>query len=89
MEDDQHNYGSYLHLSKLSVWGEKGSSTRARSLTLPRLARHRMAKGASARRSREWSSEIRLLDLRGHDFLLLFYFLVTCVGVLTQQSGTN
>jgi hypothetical protein len=35
------------------------------------------AKGAGARHAREWSAEIWPLVLRGHGFLLPFYFLVT------------
>jgi len=59
------------------VWGEKESSTRARSLTTPRRAGRSGAKGAGARHLREWSAEIRPLALRGRGFLLPFYFLVT------------
>jgi hypothetical protein len=35
------------------------------------------AKGTGARHAREWSAEIRPLDLRGHDYLLPFDFLVS------------
>ena len=57
--------------------GEKGSSTRARSLTLPHLARHGVAKGTSARRLREWSGS--------PSTVCFVYFLTDAAGFLTVR----
>ena len=35
---------------------------------------------------RAWRGEIRLLTFRGHGFLLLFYFLVTCALSLRDME---
>jgi hypothetical protein len=51
----------------------RGESVENHTRALVRLGG---AKGAGARHAREWSAEIRLLALRGRDFLLPFYFLV-------------
>ena len=88
--DDQHKSGGCLILYKLCVGGEKGSSTRARSLASPRHASPRRAgpggaMGAGARRPREWSTEIRPFALRGRGFLLQFLFLV--IGFMVSLRG--
>ena len=52
-DDDQLISGGYLFLSKLCVWEEKGSLTRARSLASPGGAGRGGAMGAGARHARE------------------------------------
>ena len=51
VEYGQHKYGGCLHLSKLCVWGDKGSSTRA----LACLVGRGEIRGC---RLQEWSAEI-------------------------------
>ena len=66
------------------VCGERKKTPHARAC----LARAGAgAKYAGTRRPREWSAEIRLLALRGRNFLLLFYFLVAWLLGLRDMKG--
>jgi len=92
---DQYKYGGCLHLSKLYVWGENERSTHAHSLRRGG-AWHGMAKGAGARRSREWFAEIRPLALWGALLPFIFGYLAfkltrygSLIGFLIVQNRSQ
>ena len=78
VEYDQLKYRGCTHLSKLCVWGEKESSTHARSLASPRLGSPgRVWQNTRAHDIRVNGPPKSAPPLQGCCFILLFLFLST------------